>query len=54
MTHIIGAEHFAIGRVLQQEPLESEQLTESLLCERGEYFGLEVINIVIPDYVLED
>ena len=54
MTHIIGAEHLSIRRVLQQQALKSQHLTKSFLSERRECFCLEFINIVIPDNVFEN
>ena len=54
MTHIIGAEHLSIRRVLQQQALKSQHLTKSFLSEWRECFCLEFIDVIIPDNVLEN
>jgi hypothetical protein len=54
VTHIIGAEHFSVRRVLQQQPFKPERLAKSFLCGRSKRFDLELINIIIPDQVLKD
>lgn len=45
-AYIIGVEHLAVGRVLQQESFEAENLTEHIFSGCGEWGELQSINIV--------
>ena len=53
-TYVVGIERFPISRVLQEEALEPEDLTDRRLRQRGKDVDLEVVDVVVADRLLED